>query len=144
MNKELSSVMGNFFTSSRKNRQILRKADKYVIIDDDEDTVMFLTKVIESSKRKVMSCGDIKTAKDLLSRQNKDSIACVVIDYYLPDGFGTEICEWLREEYPKIPMFVYTSDSAIADIVSNLAPYATPITKGQTADGMRSVLCIKD
>jgi len=144
MNAELNQVMSSFFTSSRKNRQNLRKADKYIIIDDDEDTILFLTKVISSSKRQVASCGDIKSAKELLSREDKGNIACVVIDYYLPDGFGTEICEWLRKEYPAVPMFVYTSDSAIAEIIADVTPYATPVTKGQTADDVRTMLCIKD
>jgi DNA-binding response OmpR family regulator len=76
---------------------------RILCVEDDRDTCELLS--ILFSEYEVVFAGSIKEAFSLLESQHFD---LYVLDNWLPDGSGIEICRKIHELKPRIPI-IFTS-----------------------------------
>ena len=56
----------------------------------------------------------VRTAPEAVARLADDTVDCLVSDYDLPDGNGIELLETVRDEYPLLPVIIYTAQGSEA------------------------------
>lgn len=80
-----------------------------LIIDDDSANQSLWRNFLIENGYEVSIAPDISTAQQYLS----DDIALYLIDYYLPDGYGTDVVAAARESAPgSVVMMVSMDDDA--------------------------------
>lgn len=83
-----------------------------LLIEDTLDIWESIKLYLESSNFSVDRATTIQQAKELL---HKHTYSCVVIDWMLPDGNGTEICQIIKNKYPQVPCILETAKFQIED-----------------------------
>lgn len=69
--------------------------EKILSVEDDLELSIIIKKMIESKGYQVVSAGSIKDALDELSKRSFDLI---LLDMMLPDGYGIELCDLIRQK----------------------------------------------
>ena len=120
-------AMREFFLVSREVKKIPRKG-VIVFVDDDPAAIEYITELL-GEKASLVSFHTLKEAKDGILQIGFDEILSIVLDYYLPDGTGVELAEWLDEQHPGIPMFLVSSDDDRVMEFAKMSPNLTPVKK---------------
>lgn len=95
---------------------------KVLIVDDDNDLLEMVTLVLRTNGMEVFSLSDHTDFFTTLSNYRPDLI---VLDIYLGDADGRELCRQLKntEEFSDIPVVLYSaghiSSSSIEDCQAN-------------------------
>ena len=76
--------------------------EQLLIVEDDIGLNQGLCKALKVDDRKVISCKDLKTAKEQLLC---GGVSLILLYINLPDGSGLELLREVKETTPGIPVF---------------------------------------
>ncbi len=85
-----------------------------LVVDDDPDILKVLKANLELYGFDTVTAGNWTDANKILSGHLPDLI---VLDLMLPDGDGIQICKFLKDRYPKIPVIMLTAKDSVSDKV---------------------------
>lgn len=88
-----------------------------LVIDDDPDILRVLRANLEFHGFRVLTAGSWVEGGEALTSHRPD---LVVLDVMLPDGDGIEICRFIRESRPSLPIILLTARDKISDKVMGL------------------------
>ena len=86
---------------------------RILCVDDDRDTCEMLEILLGDSGYKVESA---MTVADALKLAQNSSFDLYLLDWYLPDGSGIELCQSIREFDTSTPILFCTGAAYEADI----------------------------
>ena len=91
--------------------------EQLLIVEDDIGLNQGLCKALKVDDRKIISCQDLKTAKEQLLC---GGVSLILLDINLPDGSGLELLREVKENTPGIPVILLTANDTDLDIVDGL------------------------
>ena len=91
--------------------------EQLLIIEDDIGLNQGLCKALKAEDRQIISCQDLKTAKEQLLI---GGVSLILLDINLPDGSGLELLREVKENTPGIPVILLTANDTDLDIVDGL------------------------
>lgn len=91
--------------------------EQLLIVEDDIGLNQSLCKALKVDDRKIISCQDLKTAKEQLLC---GGVSLILLDINLPDGSGLELLREVKENTPGIPVILLTANDTDLDIVDGL------------------------
>lgn len=90
---------------------------KTLVVEDDSALAQFLGRVLDEEGQQAVLVGTLRDARVALEKQAFDA---VVLDWMLPDGDGTELCEELAGRPASPPVLMLTARGEVADRVRGL------------------------
>ena len=137
----------NRFMAAAESHAIIKQHGELVIyIEDDPDQVsMFKTVLANYSTLKVLPAFNAEDGKQLVQRKS-GRIKCVVMDLSLDsdDGIGLQsgiaLLTWIRRDYPKLPVIVFTSHVELIDQVQRDYPGVEVIAKASSMENVVNVI----
>ena len=91
--------------------------EQLLIIEDDIGLNQGLSKALKADNRQIISCQDLKTAKEQLLC---GSVSLILLDINLPDGSGLDLLYEIKEKTPDMPVILLTANDTDMDIVDGL------------------------
>lgn len=91
--------------------------EKILIVEDDSGLNQGLTRALKGEDRVLLSCGNLRTARQLLSRER---VSLVLLDINLPDGSGLQFLREVKKADPTLPVILLTANDTDLDIVDGL------------------------
>ena len=91
--------------------------EQLLIIEDDIGLNQGLSKALKADDRLIISCHDLKAAKEQLLC---GSVSLILLDINLPDGNGLDFLKEIKEKAPDIPVILLTANDTDMDIVGGL------------------------
>ena len=91
--------------------------EQLLIIEDDIGLNQGLCKALRADNRKIISCQDMKTAREQLLC---GSVSLILLDVNLPDGNGLQLLREVKENTPDTPVILLTANDTDMDIVDGL------------------------
>lgn len=91
--------------------------EQILIVEDDIGLNQGLCKALRAENRQVISCPNIKTAKEQLLCGNA---ALMLLDINLPDGNGLDFLREIKQTVPDLPIILLTANDTDIDIVEGL------------------------
>lgn len=91
--------------------------EQILIIEDDMGLNQGLCRALKSENRQVVSCLNLKTAREQLICGN---VSLVLLDINLPDGSGLDFLKELKDADPVRPVILLTANDTDMDIVAGL------------------------
>lgn len=91
--------------------------EQILIIEDDMGLNQGLCRALKSENRQVVSCLNLKTAREQLLCGN---VSLVLLDINLPDGSGLDFLKELKVADPVRPVILLTANDTDMDIVAGL------------------------
>ena len=91
--------------------------EQLLIIEDDIGLNQGLCKALKADARQIISCQDLKMAKEQLLC---GGVSLILLDINLPDGSGLELLRDVKETTPGIPVILLTANDTDLDIVDGL------------------------
>ena len=88
-----------------------------MIVEDDIGLNQGLCKALKAEARQIISCQDLKTAKEQLLISG---VSLILLDTNLPDGSGLDLLRQVKENTPGIPVILLTANDTDLDIVDGL------------------------
>ena len=79
---------------------------RVLYVDDHADTVEMVTLMLETGGFEVLSCSSVKDGLEAASDQKFD---LYLLDLWLPDGSGLDLCKKIREFDVKTPVVFYSA-----------------------------------
>ena len=95
----------------------VRYMEQLLIVEDDIGLNQGLCKALKADARQIISCQDLKTAKEQLLC---GGVSLILLDINLPDGSGLELLREIKENTPGIPVILLTANDTDLDIVDGL------------------------
>jgi signal transduction histidine kinase len=83
-------------------------AAKILVIDDSEDDRLLYKRCLQKSAGAGYIISETAVGEDGLARLDKESFACVLLDYSLPGRNGVEILKRIRVKHPFVPVVMLT------------------------------------
>ena len=116
--------------------------EQLLIIEDDIGLNQGLSKALKADDRQIISCQDLKAAKEQLLC---GGVSLILLDINLPDGSGLELLREVKENTPYIPVILLTANDTDLDIVDGLErgadDYITkPFKLGELCSRIRALL----
>ena len=91
--------------------------EQILIIEDDRDLNQGLCKALKTDGRQIVSCTDLRSAREQLALS---APALILLDVNLPDGNGTSLLREVKERTPGLPVVLLTANDTDMDIVNGL------------------------
>ena len=91
--------------------------EQLLIVEDDIGLNQGLCKALKADARQIISCQDLKTAKEQLLC---GGVSLILLDINLPDGNGLELLREVKENMPGVPVILLTANDTDLDIVDGL------------------------
>ena len=104
--------------------------EQLLIIEDDIGLNQGLSKALKADDRQIISCQDLKAAKEQLLC---GGVSLILLDINLPDGSGLELLREVKENTPYIPVILLTANDTDLDIVDGLERGADDYIKTMSA-----------
>jgi two-component system, OmpR family, response regulator len=80
-----------------------------LIIDDDIDTCILLSRILVENRIKSLSVNSLHDAKNIFETVNP---ALIFLDNNLPDGYGLNFLSLIKEKFPKAQIVMITAHSS--------------------------------
>jgi two-component system, OmpR family, response regulator len=80
-----------------------------LIIDDDIDTCILLSRILVENKIKSLSVNTLHDAENLFETVNP---ALIFLDNNLPDGYGLNFLSFIKEKFPNALIVMITAHSS--------------------------------
>ena len=120
-----------------------------LIIEDDKSLAAGLCRALQSEEIEAVSCGTLKTAANLLYRQQESgrSFALALLDVNLPDGSGFDFLKEIKKKYG-VAVIMLTANDMEIDIVTGLElgaddyitkPFSLAVLRARVATQLRRV-----
>lgn len=77
--------------------------EQLLIIEDDIGLNQGLSKALRADNRQIISCQDLKTAREQLLCGN---VSLILLDINLPDGSGLDLLHEIKEKTPNMPVIL--------------------------------------
>jgi two-component system OmpR family response regulator len=93
-------------------QQMKKNEDKTIsalIIDDDIDTCILLSRILVEKKIKSLSVNTLHDAENLFESV---SPALIFLDNKLPDGYGLNFLSFIKEKFPEAQIVMITAHSS--------------------------------
>jgi DNA-binding response OmpR family regulator len=81
-----------------------------LLVEDDEPTRYSMTALLSHEGYLVLTAATVRDAMGVL-RQPLSAIDVAVLDVHLPDASGIDICERLRERWPRVAVIVCSGEA---------------------------------
>ena len=91
--------------------------EQLLIVEDDKGLNQGLSKALKTDDRQIISCQDLKTAREQLLC---GSVSLVLLDVNLPDGNGLDLLREIKEHTPNVPVILLTANDTDMDVVDGL------------------------
>ena len=91
--------------------------EQLLIVEDDKGLNQGLSKALKTDNRQIISCPDLKTAREQLLCS---SVSLILLDINLPDGNGLDLLREIKESTPDMPVIMLTANDTDMDIVDGL------------------------
>lgn len=91
--------------------------EQLLIVEDDRGLNQGLSKALRADNRQIISCQDLKTAREQLLCGN---VSLALLDVNLPDGNGLELLREIKERTPDTSVIMLTANDTDIDIVEGL------------------------
>ena len=91
--------------------------EQLLIVEDDIGLNQGLCKALKADARQIISCQDLKAAKEQLLC---GGVSLILLDINLPDGSGLELLREVKENKPGVPVILLTANDTDLDIVDGL------------------------
>lgn len=91
--------------------------EQLLIVEDDRGLNQGLSKALRADNRQIISCQDLKTAREQLLCS---SVSLALLDVNLPDGNGLDLLREIKERTPNTPVIMLTANDTDIDIVEGL------------------------
>ena len=91
--------------------------NKLLIVEDDKGLNAGLSKALRTENREVVSCFDIRSAREQLMC---GGVSLVILDVNLPDGNGASLLREIKKTTPSLPVILLTANDMDDDIVAGL------------------------
>lgn len=91
--------------------------EQLLIIEDDIGLNQGLSKALRADNRQIISCQNLKTAREQLLCGN---VSLILLDINLPDGSGLDLLHEIKEKTPDMPVILLTANDTDMDIVDGL------------------------
>lgn len=95
----------------------MRNNIQIVIVEDDKDLCAGLCKALKDDSRSIVSCEDLKSAREQIFLTNP---ALILLDINLPDGNGLDLVKEIREKKLSYPVILLSANDTDSDIVRGL------------------------
>jgi len=95
----------------------VRQRIQIVIVEDDRDLCTGLCKALRDESRNIVSCENLKSAKDQIFLSNP---SLIILDINLPDGNGLDLVKEIRERRLAIPIILLSANDTDSDVVKGL------------------------
>jgi DNA-binding NtrC family response regulator len=86
-----------------------------LIVDDEKNARRVLSAILREVPFNVLAAEDVPSAKAMVSSENVDA---VITDLKMPGEDGLQLFEYLKEEYPDIPVIFLTAFGTVESAVS--------------------------
>ncbi len=97
--------------------ELLEAKDRILLIEDFEDTVKIIKRLLERNGYQVETALTLNEARQLLHAMIPDAI---ILDINLPDGSGLDFLKDLRSTYPDTPVIMLTAYTELENAVRSL------------------------
>ena len=91
--------------------------EQLLIVEDDKGLNAGLSKALRTENREVVSCFDIRSAREQLMC---GGVSLVILDVNLPDGNGASLLREIKKTTPSLPVILLTANDMDDDIVAGL------------------------
>lgn len=95
----------------------MQKNSQIVIVEDDRDLCAGLCKALKEKSRNIVSCQDLKGAREQIFLSNP---SLILLDITLPDGNGLDLVKEIREKGLSYPVILLSANDTDADVVKGL------------------------
>lgn len=95
----------------------MQKNSQIVIVEDDKDLCAGLCKALKDESRSIVSCVDIKSAREQIFLT---SPSLILLDINLPDGNGLDLVKEIRDKNLSCPVILLSANDTDADVVKGL------------------------
>ena len=95
----------------------MMKTVQIVVVEDDKDLCSGLCKALKDETRNIVSCEDLKSARDQIFLTNP---SLVILDINLPDGNGLDLVKEIRERSLSVPVILLSANDTDSDVVKGL------------------------
>jgi two-component system OmpR family response regulator len=85
---------------------------KVLIVDDEVDICNLLSWIL---KQKNLAATYVNTLSDAQAALKKDVPSILFLDNYLPDGFGVEFIQFVKENYPATKIIMITAHDSFSE-----------------------------
>ncbi len=95
----------------------MQKTIQIVIVEDDKDLANGLCKALKDDTRSIVSCEDLKSAREQIFLSNP---ALIILDINLPDGNGLDLVKEVRDKNLPVPIILLSANDTDSDVVKGL------------------------
>lgn len=88
-----------------------------VVVEDDKDLCSGLCKALKDETRSIVSCEDLKSARDQIFLTNP---SLIILDINLPDGNGLDLVKEIRARNLSVPVILLSANDTDSDVVKGL------------------------
>ena len=85
---------------------------KVLIVDDEVDICNLLSWIL---KKKNLATSYVNTLSDAEAALKKDTPSILFLDNYLPDGFGVEFIQFVKDHYPATKIIMITAHDSFSE-----------------------------
>ena len=85
---------------------------KVLIVDDEVDICNLLSWIL---KQKNLATDSVNTLSDAKKALMKETPYILFLDNYLPDGFGVEFIQHVKENYPSVKVIMITAHDSFSE-----------------------------
>jgi CheY-like chemotaxis protein len=109
---------------------------RVLCVDDDQDTCELLSIFLKQYDL-TLAC----TVADAVTKALPNTFDAILLDSYLPDGSGIELCRQIRESDISVPIIFYTADALPKSIEEAMQAGATEyLVKPFTPDRVEKII----
>ncbi|RXJ86545.1 response regulator [Arcobacter sp. CECT 8985] len=101
-----------------------KKIKNLLIIEDNNIQKEALVELIGSEDINILT---VNSAQEAINEIKKDIYDTVVVDLALMNGSGEEVCEYIKNRYPKLPIIIYTAKELQKEEKIKLQEYSNSI-----------------